>query len=164
MSGDWLQNLRKNSVKQNNKFKQGTYTPINKEKYIGTNNPTCLSSYEFRCCNYLDTNINVVRWSSEIHEVKYKYSVDNKVHTYFPDFYAEIRDKNGNIQKYMIELKPSKSLIPPQKPKKQSAKAMKNYLYSLKEYVKNKNKWNSARLFCESQNMKFIVLTEKQLF
>jgi hypothetical protein len=163
MANDWLKKLR-NKQSKNNNYRQGVYQVINLKKYIGKSMPMCLSSWEFRFCYFLDMNDKVKQWGSEIIEIPYSDYVDKRNHIYVVDFFAEIEDKLGNINKYVIEIKPSKSLIPPNKPKNPTMKAMKNYLYSLNEYMKNKAKWSSAKLFCESHNMKFTVLTENQIF
>ncbi len=40
----------------------------------------------------------------------------------------------------------------------------KAYMESVYTYVRNQAKWEAARAYCASQGMKFVVLTENELF
>lgn len=159
-----LRAARKRTTNKPNVWDQGIYQVKNLDKYIGTSMPSYKSGLEKRVLNWLDNNIKVKKWGYEIVSIPYNYSLNNTNHKYITDFYAEIEDNNGNIQKYILEIKPSKSLTEPEKPKNPTGKALKNYIYSLTEYMKNKSKWSAAVTFCESNNMKFKVLTEKQIY
>jgi hypothetical protein len=159
-----IRDVRKRTTNTSSNYSQGQYNVINKEKYMGLSLPVYRSSWEKRLMYFLDTNNKVKKWGSENVKIPYTFSLDKRSHNYYTDFYAEIEDNNGNIQKYILEIKPSSSLVPPVKPKNQTGKAMKNYLYQLTEYMKNKSKWSAAKLFCENHNMKFQVITEKQIF
>ena len=46
---------------------------------------------------------------------------------------------------------------------KQSKKALESYKFLAEQYVKNTDKYKYAQAWCESRNMRFIVLTEKTL-
>lgn len=148
MSRDWL---------------QGKYTIINTSKYIGNETPIFRSSWEKRLMYFFDTNENVKRWGSEIIKLPYLYEVDNKIHTYITDFYAEIIDKNGDLKKYLIEVKPKSELKPPKPPKTNNPKAIKNYNYKMMTFIKNKNKWTTAANYAKQNGMIFRVVTEKDL-
>ena len=50
--------------------------------------------------------------------IPYVSPVDRRVHRYFPDFIIQVRERTGNIKKYVIEVKPFKQTQPPQKGKK----------------------------------------------
>ena len=76
------------------------YKTQNPSKYIG--DPTkiiCRSLWERRVCKYLDENKNVIRWGSEELVIPYYSPVDRKMHKYYPDFIAEIKDKSLWINK-----------------------------------------------------------------
>ena len=75
------------------------------------------------------------------------------------DFYAKIKDKEGNPKKYLIEVKPHSQTLPPTQKNKKS----KNLIYQQAEYVKNQAKWAAAVKFSEQRNMSFVLLTEKHL-
>jgi len=145
---------------------QGTFQPTHPEKYIGYGNPTYRSSWEKRVMEYMDRNENVIRWGSETLQIKYVFelSTNGKQKNYYVDFYCEIRNQQGTVEKVAIEVKPDTQTRPPIPPKNKTAKAMKNYLYSVSTYVKNQNKWKSAKIFCEKQGIRFMLLTENDLF
>ena len=87
-------------------YKQGIFNPINKEKYVGdVNNIVWRSSWELRAMKYFDSSRHVVEWSSEETIILYKSPVDGRMHRYFTDFKIKVRDKNGNIKTYIIEVR-----------------------------------------------------------
>ena len=51
-------------------YKQGKYTPVNKEKYNGKHTPEYRSSWELKFFRWCDRNDNVLKWSSESTVVK----------------------------------------------------------------------------------------------
>lgn len=109
--------------------------------------------------DYCDLKDSIVEWSSESTVVPYKYDIDGKTHRYFIDFRITVMEKEGKTQTYLVEIKPSKKTKPPKQPKRKS----KSYVYESLEYVKNQNKWDSARKYAEGRGWKFIVLTENEL-
>lgn len=155
----------------------GEYIVQNIEKYLGTGNPIKLqnpcfrSSWEKRCCYFLDTNINVTRWGYEIIHVPY-IGIDGKTHKYITDFYLEIIDRNGELKRSIWEVKPAKDGPSwmngkwcfdnkPKKPKTNHKKALKNYMYAMKQYVTNTKKWTSVINYCKANGMTFKIITEK---
>lgn len=144
-------------------YYQGVYTVKNTEKYIGNKMPKFRSSWESRLCYYMDNNDNVLRWGYENVIIPYRFSVDGKIHKYIIDFYAEIKDKNGDIKKYLIEVKPLSQTKPPRKPKNKNKKAVKRYLYEQNQYIKNTDKWTTVQNFCKNNNLEFKILTEKTI-
>ena len=117
------------------------------------------SLWERKFMTYCDTNINIIEWGSEEMYVWYKSPVDNKPHRYFPDFYIKARESNGQIKKYIIEVKPQRQTKPPAKPKRQT----RGYLREAYEYAKNQAKWKAANEWCLDRGFEFKVLTEKEL-
>lgn len=109
--------------------------------------------------DYCDLKESIVEWSSESTVVPYRYDVDGKTHRYFIDFRITVRERDGRMQTYLVEIKPKKKTQPPKQPKRRS----KTYVYESLEYVKNKNKWEAAKKYAEAKNWKFIVLTEAEL-
>lgn len=140
---------------------QGTYTPRNPEKYKGTY-PICFrSSWEQKMMMFLDSNPNCIFWSSESVVVPYMHPIKKRMSRYFPDFLASFKDQNGNITKYIIELKPYKeTILPENKPRKRK----KTQLYEELTYVINQEKWKAAKEFCKLNGLKFQIITEKELY
>jgi hypothetical protein len=139
---------------------RGKYRPKSPNKYNG--DPTNIvyrSSWELRLMNWLDSNHNVIKWSSEEVVVPYKHPITGKWHRYFPDFMAVMKDKNGTNKTYMIEVKPKKQVDPPEK----KTKITKRYLQEVQTYAINSYKWKYAKEYCKDRNWIFIVITEKEL-
>jgi hypothetical protein len=143
-------------------YYQGKYRPKNTEKYIGDyTNVIYRSSWELKFMSYCDLNPNVLKYSSEEVVIPYKSPLDGKVHRYFVDFYVRMRDKDGEIRDYLIEIKPKRFLVPP---KKTAKKSTKTYANEMSEFVKNQAKWEAAKKFCNSKQLTFKILTEENLF
>jgi hypothetical protein len=139
---------------------KGKYQPSYPEKYKG--DPTNIiyrSLWERKFMVYCDTNQNIVEWQSEEKFIPYRSPLDGKVHKYFPDFLIKVKESNGTIKKYMIEIKPSKQTVPPSKPKRQT----KRYISEVYEYAKNQAKWGAAKEWCADRGYEFKVITENEL-
>ena len=141
-------------------FHKRKYTPVNPQKYAG--DPTVIfmrSSWETRFALWCDHNPNVVKWVSEEIVIPYRCPTDNKIHRYFVDFKIQIKDKDGNIKTYLIEVKPSKQLNPPEYPGKRT----KRYLVESAMFVKNQAKWAAARSYAADRKWEFKIITEHEL-
>ena len=139
---------------------RGKYRPKSPNKYNG--DPTNIvyrSSWELRLMNWLDSNNNVIKWSSEEVVVPYKHPITGRWHRYFPDFMAVMKDKNSTNKTYMIEVKPKKQVDPPEK----KTKITKRYIQEVQTYAINSYKWKYAKEYCKDRNWIFIVITEKEL-
>lgn len=137
------------------------YKPINESKYVGDpTNIICRSLWERKVCKYLDTNENILRWGSEEISIQYISPLDNRVHRYYPDFIVEALSPSGKKKTKVIEVKPYKQTIAPEKGKKRK----KTYLNEVTTYMVNEAKWIAARKFCEKRDWEFVILTEKELF
>jgi TnsA endonuclease N terminal len=139
---------------------QGKYQPSFPKKYKG--DPTNIiyrSLWERKFMVYCDTNERILEWGSEEMFIWYRSPLDRKPHRYFPDFYIKVQESNGQIKKYLIEIKPQKQTTPPPKPPKQT----KKYLYEAFEYAKNQAKWEAAKEWCADRGYEFKVLTEHEL-
>lgn len=145
-------------------FYTGEYVVVNKNKYIGNKNPTYRSSWEARFCYHADMNPNILKWGYECVEITYLSPIDNKVHRYFPDFYMELIDKNKQLQKYIVEVKPLNQTKKPVTPKNRNQKAQRRYLSEVSTYVTNISKWQSAEKYCQKRGFIFKIITENDLF
>ena len=159
-----------------NSAKQGWYKVLNVKKFIMQTNESksvmnsvrinegnleinFKSSLELKAIKYFDINKFVNKWSIEPFAVKYHKPTTGKFHRYFVDFFVEFE----NNQKFLVEIKSSGETIEPKKPSKKTQKAILNYQKALQTYIVNQAKWKAATEFAESNNMRFIVLTEKEL-
>lgn len=136
---------------------KGKFTPKNPEKYMG--NPSNIiyrSSWELKLFVRLDVDPNIVRWASEEFAIPYLSPIDNKLHRYFPDVYAE----NVNGDKFVFEIKPDSQTKPPA----QKARKTQRYIQEVTTYLVNQAKWKSAQRFCEERGWSFQLVTEKHLF
>ena len=139
---------------------KGKYQPKNPQKYRGdVNNIIYRSLWERKFLIYCDTNENIIEYASEELALPYRSPIDNKIHRYFPDFYIKVKESNGQIKKYLIEIKPKKQTIEPIPQKRKT----KGYIYEVYEYAKNQAKWKAAQEFCEDRQWEFKVLTEDEL-
>ncbi len=139
---------------------KGKYQPSFPRKYKG--DPTNIifrSLWERKFMVYCDKNANVLEWASEEIAIPYVSPVDQRSHRYFPDFYMKVKETDGAIKKYVIEVKPLKQCSPPKKPKRQT----KGYIREAFEYAKNQAKWKEAREWCADRQWEFKVVTEKEL-
>lgn len=153
--------------------KKGWYSVLNPEKvikptdnymksYIIEENLIKLnykSSLECKCLRYCDMNKYIKRYSLEPFSIQYYKPTTQKFHRYFVDLYIEFE----NSQKFLVEVKSSCETVEPKKPSKKTQKAILNYQKALQTYIINQAKWKAATEFAESNNMRFIILTEKEL-
>jgi len=137
------------------------FVPRNIEKYTGRLPIVIRSSWERMMCQWLDSNPDVIEWSSESHIVYYYDPVRMKKRRYYPDFFAKIVNKDGNPVKYIIEVKPNKETKEPRVTKKQSKKTQ---LYNEATYLTNQAKFNAAQKYCKKMGYNFKIITERELF
>lgn len=143
-----------------NKSYKGRYVVNNPGKYAG--DPTRViyrSLWELKFMKWCDNNDSVLEWGSEEYIIPYLSPVDKRIHRYFVDFYVKIRDRHGNTQKYLIEIKPAKYTRPPEKPQR----VTKRYVEEVMTWGVNQSKWKNATEFCEDRGWKFQILTETEL-
>jgi len=139
---------------------KGRFRVANAAKYKGDiTNIVYRSLWELKFMKWCDSSVSVVEWGSETVIIPYLSPIDNKVHRYFVDFYIKVRTKANNIEKYLIEIKPEKFTKPPEIPKKKT----KRFIDEVFQYGVNDAKWKAAFEFCKDRNMKFVILTEKDL-
>ena len=139
---------------------KGKYKPSFPEKYRGdVTNIIYRSLWERKFMVWCDKNENILEWQSEEKYVPYRSPIDNRIHRYYPDFLIKVKESDGSIKRYMIEIKPKRQTIPPPKPQRQT----KKYLNEVYEYAKNQSKWEAAREYCADRGWEFKVITENEL-
>jgi hypothetical protein len=147
---------------KDSKYHQGRFHPRNPEKYIGdANNIIYRSSWELSFMKWCDRSENVLSYGSEEFCIQYFDPTTNKVRRYFPDFIIKMKEKNGTIKKYVIEIKPKKQTI---EPKETKGKKKKTYINEVMTYTKNVAKWKAATEWCKDHLIEFKILTEEDLF
>lgn len=135
--------------------KRGLYRPVHPEKYLG--NPQRIvfrSSWELRLFKWLDNTPAVLQWASEEFSVPYLSPIDGQVHQYYPDALVVYRDKYGNVQKEIVEIKPYAETVLTPKASDQQKMAL----------IVNEAKWKAADRFAQQNGLKFRVITEKTMF
>lgn len=136
------------------RYSQGTFTPKNIEKYIGKKLPTYRSSWELKVCQLFDSHPNIKKWGSECISIPYYNPIEQRQSIYIPDFLVVYTDKFGKEHAELIEVKPLKEAS------LNEAKSKRDKLTIAVNYAK----WQAAEKFCKLKNMKFRVLTEKDIF
>jgi len=152
-------------------WKQGDFKISNPSKYIGEKTIIQYKSgLEERVFWFLDNNQNIIRWSYEQNPIPYLKPLfeNGRLHhveerKYFLDFYAEVRESNGTICKYLLEIKSKSETLPPIRPKKMTPKASQRYQAQCQTYVINMNKWKSAQKYCNDRGWKFKIITDEQI-
>jgi hypothetical protein len=146
-------------------IQQGYFKPANLDKYVGDPNQIIFrSSWEFKFLKWCDSSPTVLRYSSEPIAIPYYSPLDKRGHLYYVDFYVETRDNDGNIRKWIIEVKPNKYTKPPVAPKRMTDKQTANYMYAAKQFILNRAKFEAAREFAKGRGIQFGIITENFLF
>lgn len=139
---------------------KGKYRPKHPEKYVGDqNNIVWRSTWELKFLRWLDSNHSVLKYSSEEVVIPYISPLDLKWHRYYPDFWFVTKDRDGNLKKHLVEVKPEYQTHPP----KVQQRITPRYLKEVKTWGVNEAKWNAARDFCEDKGWQFHIITEKDL-
>lgn len=136
------------------KWAQGTYTVINKDKYVGTREPRYRSGWELSFMRFCDLNEHILQWASEAIQIPYRHPLTGRQTIYVPDFLITYRTKNNTVQAELIEIKPKKqSVVESKMSSKDRAVVAINYA-----------KWAAAQAWCRRQGIAFRVITEDQMF
>ena len=139
---------------------KGKYRVKNYKKYKG--DPTGViyrSLWERKFMKWCDNNPNVLQWWSEELAIPYRDPVQKKWRRYFPDFWMQVREQNGQIKSYLIEVKPKRQVEGPKHQKKHH----KTYLKEVYEYATNKANWAAANEYCNDRLWEFKLVTEREL-
>jgi len=141
-------------------FHKRLYKPLFPEKYTGDpTNIVMRSSWETRFASWCDKNPSVVKWSSEETIIPYRCPTDDKIHRYFVDFKIQIRNKDGILKTYLIEVKPAAQTQPPVYPGRRTQR----YLMESMTFVKNQAKWKAAVEYAKDRGYEFKIITEHEL-
>jgi hypothetical protein len=142
------------------KYVQGTYTPRNPEKYIGSHVPYYRSSWELRLFRFFDVNEHVLQWASEPFAITYFDPTAQRNRRYFPDFLVIYNNKEGKLIREIIEVKP---FVQTQPPKMSARRKLDKYMLEASTYIRNVKKWEAARAVASQRGYTFRIITEKQL-
>lgn len=142
--------------RKNSSTRQGYFSIKESLKYFGKGPVIYRSSWEYRFCVWAERNPTVSKWSSEPIGIKYYDTYNNKWSRYYPDFLI-ILDTGKQV---LIEVKPRKHLLKPDKPARKTKKAVENYLYNLEQYTKNMCKFKAALKYCKSKGWVFRIADE----
>ena len=72
----------------------------------------------------------------------------------------QLRDKDGILKSYLVEVKPKKYTKPPKTNPKRKTRA---WFSEVKNWGVNEAKWKAAEEFAKDKNWQFIILTEDHL-
>ena len=139
---------------------KGEYKVRNYKKYKG--DPTGVvyrSLWERKFMKWCDGNPNILEWWSEELAIPYYDPVQKKWRRYFPDFWMKVKEKNGKVESYLVEVKPKRQVEGP-KPQKRKTK---KYLREVFDYATNQAKWQAAQEYCNDRLWKFMLVTEREL-
>lgn len=145
---------------KDNYYSQGIYPLRNPQKYKGSMPVVYRSHPEFLMMRKFDITPRILEWASESIVIPYIKPTDGRIHRYFVDFTVKMRENDGSTVIYLVEYKPSKKI---QQPTQSSRKNPKTLLYEMEEYAVNCSKWDAARQYATKHNMKFQIVTEKEL-
>lgn len=150
--------MKPTTIAKKSRFKQGYYTPNHPDKYIGDLvKIRYMSSYELSVHQFFDNNPNVIRWGSEPIAIPYVKPTDGKIHKYYPDYFVEFKDKDGNIKREMIEVKPLAQTCTPRGNRK-------HILYEQVMHAVNIAKWQACQEWCRHHGVTFRIITERSIF
>ena len=77
-----------------------------------------------------------------------------------PRLLIEMKNRKGQIETVLIEVKPFKQTQVPQKPKRMT----KTFENATKTFLVNQAKWDAAKIVCENKGWEFKILTEKEIY
>ena len=142
------------------KTHKGKFKPQHPEKSKG--DPTNIiyrSGWERKVMVWLDTNPNILKWNSEEIIIPYVKPTDNRVHRYFPDFYALMITKDNRTKEVILEIKPKKETKEPVRKKR----VTKQYINEVVTWGVNQAKWKAAQEYCSDRGWEFHLITEDHL-
>jgi hypothetical protein len=140
---------------------EGEFLPKNLDKYLGDYTTIMYrSNLEFNAFVFCDNNPFVLRWGSEIIKIPYmKPHPDGSIRPsiYIPDIYVEFMDKNQQLKKVLLEVKPEK-FINKSKSKKRKTAIVENYTYMI-----NMIKAEAAQKWCSTRGIEYRFALEKNI-
>lgn len=146
---------------------KGLFRCINPKKYVGDASKIVYrSSWELTVMRRFDSDPDVLAWSSEPIIIPWADPMnENKVRRYIPDFMVKRRRPDGVVETIIVEVKPSKESPLHSTPKRgKGRKSEKRFIAEVMTHEHNKRKWESAMRYAAKHGMRFMVMTEKELF
>jgi len=145
--------------------KSGFYEPVYPDKWIITESFDTKgkgikyrSSWELKFMKFADFNPEVLKVNSEGVVIPYMNPVKNKMSRYYMDFMILTKKET-----FLVEVKPLAQVQAPIQPRSKTEKSLKNYYKAIETYAVNQAKWKAAKEFAEKNNMKFMIITEREL-
>jgi hypothetical protein len=147
---------------------RGRFIPKNPTKYNGDPSKIIYrSSWELKMFRWCDLHPDILEWQSEEIFVTYRNPAKKgNLSRYYPDIILKRKNKEGVIEKFMIEIKPKKETYGPNienKYKTPTGRVSRRYLNESIKYAINTAKWEAAQKYCEERNMKFVIFTEDHI-
>jgi hypothetical protein len=144
------------------KTRTGQFIPTNWEKYIGESQIIeYRSSWELKALQFFDNNPNVLRWSYENIHIPYIKPLPNgnmKRAIYIPDAYVEYVNRNKELKKELLEIKPKKQTVR-SRTRNVTRKMNEDYVFAV-----NMAKWEAAERWCKHRGITFRIITEVSIF
>lgn len=126
------------------------FNPLNKEKYKGNvESIYARSSWELEFMFMLDSNTNVIEWSSEELVIPYR-SASGRKNRYFIDFVVKMK-LGDKVKDLLIEIKPINFCNP---------NNQTNSLYIIKQIEKNILKWTAVKEYAKINNYDFYIVSK----
>ena len=151
-----MRSIKGNKPTKKSGFVQG-YFPIQEcKKYFGNGPIIYRSSWEKKFCLYCERNPEIIQWSSESLSIKYFNPLDEKYHTYFPDFVV----KTSNERTIIVEVKPKAQLKKPNPPKRKTPKQLESYKWAYSAFVTNMCKKKYAEEYAKNRGWEYMLVTE----
>ena len=147
-----MRNIKQLRPSKNSRYQQGYIDQSTCKKLfpqLKHDNIIYRSSYERKFIYFLENNKDVKYWGSECFSIPYYLIIDEKMHTYYPDYFIEMQDGTNIV----VEIKPYN----------QTQKPVNENCWASREYIKNMCKWKATQDFCRAKGYKFRVLTEKTI-
>ena len=143
-----------------NRYNQGFFKPKNPKKYDGdVTNIVYRSGWEKKLLTRLDDDPNVISYSSEEVVIPYISPMDGRRHRYFVDALVKVRQQDGSIKTFLIEIKPYSQTKEPVIKKR----ITKQYITEVATYATNQAKWSAAKKYCDERGWIFQIMTEYEL-
>lgn len=143
--------IKHQGPRKNSKYHQGVVDSSKLRKYFDScrNEPVIYrSGLEYQFIQFCENSPTVAKWASEVLKIPYYSHLDGKECNYYPDYVIE----NHKGVKCVVELKPYNQTVKPD---------MTDSRWLKEQWVKNVDKWNAAKKYCDEHGLKFMIITEK---
>lgn len=159
--------MKKPNISKKSRYKNGEIPCHKLRKFMITEDSKSFvfrSSYEYLFMLFCENSPNVKAWSSEPFTIDYYCLAKQKMRKYWIDF--TYISTSG--QKYLVEIKPEKDfaevkLFSSKFNSIENEEHKRNYALGNERASNNYSKWVQAKIYANSIDAKFIVVTEKFL-